>query len=272
MRGRGTPAPAPAPITVNERESGWWDLFPFTAHRIPFADGLATSASGFDPFIDTRTEMVIEACGGSLAGRTVVDLGCLEGGFSLALAERGAAHVVGIEARAISVERCELARKLRGTEHVEFVVADIKDELAAREPFDIVFAAGILYHVGDPAEMLRIMRSSCRQFALIDTHVADPDAASHGCSDIAELRSGDQVYRGRWFPEYDVDAQASDREGYLWAAWSDSAAFWPIEDDLVRMMTDAGFAAVEKVDMTVGDRGERWRVDHRNRVAYVARI
>ena len=120
--------------------------------------------------------------------------------------------------------------------------------------------------------MLRIMRSSCREFALIDTHVADPDAPSHGCSDIAELQSGDHVYRGRWFPEYDADAPASDREGYLWAAWSDSAAFWPLEDDLVRMMTDAGFAAVEKVDMTVGDREERWRVDHRNRVVYVARI
>jgi ubiquinone/menaquinone biosynthesis C-methylase UbiE len=266
------PAPAPAPAAERSPESDWWDLLPFTVHRIPFGDGLATASSGFDPFVDARTELVLDRCGGSIDRRTLVDLGCLEGGFSLAFAEAGASHVVGIEARAISVERCELARRLRGTERVEFVVADIKDELVQRDPFDIVFAAGILYHIGDPAQMLRTVRASCREFALIDTHVADPDVPSHGCSEMAELHSGNHTYQGRWFPEYDADASASDRDGYLWAAWSDSDAFWPTEDELVRMVLDAGFAAVEKIDMTIGDRQSRWRVDQRNRVVYVATV
>jgi SAM-dependent methyltransferase len=263
----GAPIVAPEP----ERPPGWWDLLPFTTHRIAFADGLATAAVGVDPFIDIRTQLVVDAFDGSLAGRTVVDLGCLEGGFSLALAERGAEQVVGIEARSISVERCELARTLRGTERVEFVVADIKDELAQRPPFDVVFAAGILYHVGDPAEMLRIIRRACRGIVLIDTHVADPDVASHGCSDVVELRSGDRSYRGRWFPEYDPHASSSARDGYLWAAWSDSDAFWPLEDELVRMVTDAGFSSVDKVEVPT-DQRSRWQVDHLNRVIYVARV
>lgn len=267
LRGRAAALPA-APA----RPAGWWDLLPFTTHRIPIADDVATADDGVDPFADVRTELVVEACGGSLVGRTVVDLGCLEGGFSLAFAERGADHVVGIEARSLSVERCELARKLRGTERVEFVVADIKDELVKREPFDVVFAAGILYHVGDPAEMLRIIRSSCSGLVLIDTHIADPDVATHGCSELADLQSGGQSYRGRWFPEYDPTASSDAKDGYLWAAWSDSDAFWPVEDELVRMISDAGFATIEKIDLTVADRRSLWQVDQLNRVVYLARV
>jgi 2-polyprenyl-3-methyl-5-hydroxy-6-metoxy-1,4-benzoquinol methylase len=147
-------------------------------------------------------DLVIEACGGSLDGRTVVDLGCLEGGFTLAFAENGAQLALGIEAREISVRRCELARDLLGLDNAEFVEADIKDELAKRDAFDVVFAAGILYHVADPAGFLVTMREACKGVALIDTHVAREDDATHGCSVITTRNSGDQTYRGRIFPEY----------------------------------------------------------------------
>ena len=265
--------PESEPVLVQvDRPAGWWDLLPFTVHRIPLGGGLETATiDGVDPFDDVRTDLVVDACGGSLDGRTVVDLGCLEGGFTLAFAERGAAHVVGIEARSLSVERCELARALRGAERVEFVVADIKDELLRRDPFDVVFAAGILYHVGDPAELLRIIRASCREVALIDTHVAHPTIPTHGCSELVDLVSGGHSYRGRRFQEYEPDASASARDGYLWAAWSDSQAFWPLEEELVKMITDAGFSSVEKVDMDVDDRRSRWQVDEINRVVYVVR-
>jgi len=269
---RGRPLDREPVVEAVERPAGWWDLLPFTVHRIPLGGRLETATpDGVDPFDDVRTDLVVDACGGSLDGRTVVDLGCLEGGFTLALAERGAEHVLGIEARSLSVERCELARTLRGTERVEFVVADIKDELQRRDPFDVVFAAGILYHVGDPAEMLRIIRASCGEVVLIDTHVADPTGPTHGCSELVDLVSGGHSYRGRRFQEYEPDASDSARDGYLWAAWSDSHAFWPLEDDLVRMITDAGFSSVEKIDMDVDDRRDRWQVDEINRVVYVGR-
>ena len=73
------------------RLHGWWDLLPFTAHRITLAPGFETDVAGVPPVDDIRTQFVVDACGGSLDGRTVVDLGCLEGGFTLAFAQRGAA-------------------------------------------------------------------------------------------------------------------------------------------------------------------------------------
>lgn len=253
-----------------ERGEGWWDLLPFTTHRIEVAPGIYTCTVGVDAVNDMRTHLVVEACGGSLDGRTVVDLGCLEGGFTLAFAARGAKRAVGIEAREISVQRADLARELLGMDVAEFVVADIKTELARRDPFDVVFAAGILYHVADPAGLLKTMRTSCTHMALIDTHIASVEEASHGCSPVTERISGEMTYRGRIFPEYAPSASDDEKEELLWAAYSDVDSFWPLEDDLVRMITDAGFARVEKVDPFADGQDLTWGVDHLNRVVYRA--
>jgi len=269
LRGRG-PATTTVVVPAQPPPRGWWDLLPFTAHRISLAPGVETTVAGVPPVDDIRTQLVVDACGGSLEGRTVVDLGCLEGGFTLAFAQRGATHVVGIEARELSVQRCELARSLLGVDNATFVVADVKDELDRHDPFDVVFATGILYHVADPAAFLRTMRSACGYVALVDTHVARPDEATHDCSSMVTRTLHGATYEGRMFPEYPPDVSDDAKEAMAWAAYSDADAFWPVEDDLVRMMHDAGFSRVEKVDVAGDGNLPRWGVDTVNRVMYLA--
>jgi SAM-dependent methyltransferase len=271
LRGREPVAVAPS-ASPRARPSGWWDLLPFTAHRIALAPGYETTVAGVAPVDDIRTQLVVDACGGSFEGRTVVDLGCLEGGFTLAFAQRGAACALGIEAREQSVQRCELARTLLGVDNAEFVVADIKDELARHDPFDVVFATGILYHVADPAGFLRTMRSACRHVALVDTHVARPGEATHDCSPMVTRELHGVTYRGRMFPEYPPDVTDDAKEAMAWAAYSDADAFWPVEDDLVRMMHEAGFARIDKIDVAGDGNLPRWGVDTLNRVMYLAYV
>jgi SAM-dependent methyltransferase len=271
LLGRSSTVPVPLEPEPS-RASGWWDLLPFTTHRITLAPGIETAPVGVDALQDVRTDLVIDACGGSIEGLSVVDLGCLEGGFTLAFAQRGARLALGIEARDISVRRCELARDLLGIGAAEFVRADIKDELARRDVFDVVFAAGILYHLADPAGFLRTMRSACRGVALIDTHVADADRATHGCSEVVTRSSGERTYRGRMFAEYAPDVADDVKDDLLWAAWSDTDSFWPLEEELGAMILDAGFASFEKVDLGADGRASRWGVDQTNRVLYIARV
>jgi SAM-dependent methyltransferase len=253
------------------RPPGWWDLLPFTTHRIELAPGIETAPMGVDALDDARLDALLDACGGSLEGRTIVDLGCLEGGFTLGFAALGADRAVGIEARKVSVERCELARDLLGLANATFVRGDVKEELVRLGRFEVVFAAGILYHVADPATLLVEMRRACTELTLIDTHVARPDVSSHGCSELVSRTFGGREYRGRMFPEYAADGSDGDVEDMVWAAWGDSAAFWPLEDDLVAMIGDAGFASVEKVDLVAEGRAATWYVDQTNRVVYLAR-
>lgn len=243
-------------------------LVPFTTHRVRLHSDRYTAAVGVDPELDIRTDIVVAECGGDLTGRSVIDLGCLEGGFALEFARRGANPVLGIEYREISVQRCELARDLMSLDGVEFIRGDITTD-TPDGPFNVVYAAGILYHLAEPAHMLMRLGQICSGFMLLDTHVADPHFITHSCSDEIERPGlGDVPYRGRWFGEFDPDATLSERDEMLWASSTNPLSFWPYEADLCQMLNDAGFTRLQRV--TVAD-PLRWQVDHTNRVLYVCR-
>lgn len=255
------------PLDVVGREE-WHDLLPFRTHRIRLASARYTTAVGVDPEVDVRTELVVEAAGGDLNGRSVIDLGCLEGGFALEFARRGAEPVLGIEFREVSVRRCELARDLMGLD-ASFVCGDVMTAIPDDARYDVVFAAGILYHLDRPAELLARLRRACAGFLLLDTHVADRDRVTHDCSPEVELPAlRGEPYRGRWFPEFSDESTASQRDEMLWASSTNPRSFWPYEDELRRMLDDAGFTSV--VPVTDVDRS-RWQVDQTNRVLYLCR-
>ena len=177
-----------------------------------------------------------------------------------------------MEARQLSVDRCNLVRDLLGLTNVSFRCADVHDELRrAPDGFDAVLATGILYHLPDPAASLKAIRAACRDYTLVDTHIAALDGPTHHCcKDLTELQSGAQSYLGRTFWEYDVNATETDQQGYTWAAYGNPESFWPLKDNLVRMIDDAGFSRVSKIDPRT--RAGRWQVDKLNRVIYLCQI
>jgi SAM-dependent methyltransferase len=265
-----SPNSPPALALEIEQTGAWWRLLPFTTYRIRIGDGLWTTPAedGVDAARDVRTRIVLDLCGGSLTGKTIADLGCNEGGFGVEFARLGAKESVGIEARDVSVQRCELVRKLAGLENLKFIRGDVKEELARwPDSFDIVFASGILYHVADPHKLLSDIFRACREAVLIDTAVASREAPSHWCSEeIVSRTFGGKSYQGRVFPEPD----ASIRESTLWAAWSNESSFWLLEDELLSLMRDVGFRDVRKVDRSqYGD--VPWFVDPRNRIIVVGK-
>jgi len=230
------------------------------------------TGDGVEADHDVRTTIICDELGDALAQSTVIDLGCLEGAFCIELARRGAHHVLGVDARKRSVDRCNLIRDLIGLTNVSFRCADIHEELRrAPDGFDAVLATGILYHLADPAASLKTIRAACRGFALVDTHIAVLDGSTHHCSeDLTELQSGAHSYRGRTFWEYAATATEADVQGYTWAAYGNPESFWPLEDDLVRMIDDAGFSRARKIDPDT--RAGRWQVDKLNRVMYLCTV
>ena len=64
------------------------DLLPFTAHRVELAPGIWTipGGGGEDPFESAATLALLEHTGGDLEGKRVLDVGCLEGGYTIAFA------------------------------------------------------------------------------------------------------------------------------------------------------------------------------------------
>ncbi len=85
-------------------------------------------------------------------GSRVLDVGCGEGTLTRAAAQT-AAHVIGIDLHATSIE---LARTTTAETNVEYVCGDVFKTTLAPESFDAVLSVATLHHLGAEAGLLRL--------------------------------------------------------------------------------------------------------------------
>jgi SAM-dependent methyltransferase len=225
-------------------------LLPFTAHRVRLNEDLwSTPVGGDDPFVALSTQVLIDRAGGTIKGKRILDVACLEGGFAAAFARLGAIEVVGVESRDLNIRRCLLVKRYLKLANLTFIQGDVKD--VTRDwlgEFDIVFASGILYHLDDPYSFLMNISSLTRDFLLLDTHIALRDSWKHGCSKkISKRTFGGNSYLGRVATEYPPDLPRGEVEQLLWSAWSNPMSFWVTEESLVTILRDVGFKHISKV-------------------------
>jgi SAM-dependent methyltransferase len=103
-----------------------------------------------------------------IKGRTFLDIGCGSGVYVKALAERGAARVVGLdfspEMFALAKENIAAGAGLRRA--VKFVCADFM-EYEPSETFDVVLGMGFMDYVADPPPVLKKMRALAKDKVLL---------------------------------------------------------------------------------------------------------
>jgi SAM-dependent methyltransferase len=234
----------------------------WTAHNVRLNDECSTRPGEADFMTtDLRLQAIVRVLdllfGSDLRGVRAADLGCLEGGFSLALAQRGA-EVTGIEARRRNLEKAMLLRDHFGLPNLQFQLGDVKDfGGGGAAPFDVVLALGILYHLDKPAEWLRQVAAATRRVLVLETHFAPADDATLARIDprlkLSPLETRDEggwPVEGRWFHEFGKDA---DREAQLWASYSNFSSFWLTKKSLLQSTCRAGFALVfEQHDYSAG--------------------
>lgn len=153
---------------------------------------------------------------------SVLELGCMEGGRTFPLARR-VGHVVGVDARREHLQRARFIQRQLGVSNTTFLETDLDAcELATLGTFDVIYNAGLLYHLADPSRLLM----QCAEVApemLLWTHVVDD-------SDV-EYRS----YRGRFTNENPSDCIGGLR----------SRSFRPERSELLRMLSDSGWRDVK---------------------------
>jgi len=99
----------------------------------------------------------------SVAGKTVLDVGCAEGLIATALADAGARYVLGAE---IVPGHVELARRLSGKRAVGFEVADA-NVYEPPGPFDIVLMLAVLHKLQDPSESARRIGAAAQELCVV---------------------------------------------------------------------------------------------------------
>lgn len=92
-----------------------------------------------------------------LTGKTVLDIGCNAGFFSLELKRRGADRVVGIDHDPRYLAQARLASELSGLD-LELQQLSVYDVGRLRARFDVVLFMGVLYHLRHPLLALDLIR------------------------------------------------------------------------------------------------------------------
>lgn len=111
-----------------------------------------------------------------LTGKKVLDVGCANGYFSF-VAERRGAKVKSLEPNQggwLDTQAYFVARNALGLERRNYFEGSLQQYIDAGKayfPSDVVFYFGVLYHVENPIQELRYLRSVTREYALIETAI-----------------------------------------------------------------------------------------------------
>ena len=91
-----------------------------------------------------------------LRGRTVLDVGCNAGFYSLEMKRRGADRVVGIDSEPRYLEQARLAAREHRLD-IELLQMSVYDIATLHERFDLVLFMGVLYHLRHPLLALDLL-------------------------------------------------------------------------------------------------------------------
>ena len=93
-----------------------------------------------------------------LTGKSVLDIGCNAGFYSVEMKRRGAGRVVGIDSDDRYLDQARLATRALGFRDIEFRNLSVYDVGALGERFDLVIFMGVLYHLRHPLLALDLIR------------------------------------------------------------------------------------------------------------------
>ncbi len=138
-------------------------------HQIQLPDGSVTGGS------DRSAEKLLQLHLPDLTGKTVLDVGALDGYFSFAAERAGAARVVALDTYAWKQpggkDGFEYARRAldSNVEDLEVEVLDISPETVGE--FDVVLFLGVLYHMRHPLLSLEKVASVTNELLVVETLV-----------------------------------------------------------------------------------------------------
>jgi hypothetical protein len=145
---------------------------------------------------------------------SLVDLGTGHGAFAV-LAHDAGWNVTAVDAR---------PDRWPETVGIQWIQKDVRE--FDPSGFDVVCMLGLLYHLEVEDQVLLLQRAAGTTL-IIDTHVAEFPVV-----DVAG-------YQGQYFIELTDKPTAS---------WNNERSFWPTEASFLRMLKDAGYSNVMKLD------------------------
>lgn len=191
-------------------------------------------------FDDARLAWFLQQMRG-ISGRSVLELGPLEGGHTWMCERAGASSILSIEANTRAYLKCLVVRQVTGMKYANFVLGDFMEYLRADGPvFDVGLASGVLYHMREPAELIQLLSRRCRE-VFFWTHYHDPERVRTDAA-LAKMLSDPEQLEHAGFRYTAVRKSYGEALGWQgFCGGSAEFARWMPRADLMRAMEHFGF-------------------------------
>jgi tRNA (mo5U34)-methyltransferase len=113
---------------------------------------------------------LLRRCGGTLAGKRVLDVACNCGGFSIEAAKSGAASVLGVDVVDRYLEQADLVKRALEVDSVEFRKLAVEElDSGTVGTFDVAFCFGLLYHLENPILGMKRLAAVTGDILVVET-------------------------------------------------------------------------------------------------------
>ena len=194
----------------------------------------------------------------------ILDLGCLDGMFSIEFALQGA-DTVGVEIREANIKKAIFSAEVLNLKNLNFRQDDVRNiSVRTYGRFDAIICSGILYHLpaADVISLINTMHEMTSRLVVIDTHVAlEPKE---------KFLNGRDEYWGELFREHSDHATAEEKKRSVWASADNPLSFWFTRPSLINILSKAGFSSVYECIAPAHLNFGRPGLEHQNRCTFVA--
>ena len=222
---------------------------PWTAHNIQLSSNVYTIGENITDRSSQRASVYMNIWetlkNKKVRGMKVLDLGCLEGGISLRLAEKGA-KVVGVDVRDGHLKKASFSAEYLGLKRrCNWIQGDVTESNLWNNLgiFDIIICSGLLYHLNeiDIPLFMRNIFNACRNngIVIIDTNISPEPRESI-------VIPGHPKLYGCRYREHADSLSDEQRLSSGWSSYRNNTSFWLTERSLVNTVIHAGFSSVIK--------------------------
>jgi tRNA (mo5U34)-methyltransferase len=216
---------------IRQRTAALGDWF----HNIDL-NGVQTAPNHFlNDYPNVKWKLFQHAVPQDLAGKSVLDIGCNAGFYSLEMKRRGAGRVLGIDFDDRYLEQARFAAEVKGQD-IEFRKLSVYDVAELGETFDVVLFMGVLYHLRHPLLALDLIHDHVARDLLIF------QSMQRGSAQIDEVRAD-----YGFFEQAHFDSPGYPKLHFIEHAYADDWTNWwaPNAACSAAMLRSAGFQILE---------------------------